>query len=58
MGGGLILTLRPPGRGNWTPVVIRIEQSRHAPLPLYVVPGQRLLIGGQELRVVSVQTSA
>lgn len=50
-----MLILKPPGRGNWTPVVLRIEQSKHAPLPLYVARGQVLVIGGQLLRVAGVQ---
>lgn len=54
----MILTLRPPGRGNWTPVMLRVEQSRHAPLPLYFHRGQRLQLGGQTFRVVRVQEAA
>ena len=53
----MIVILRPPGRGNWKPVVMTIEASRHAPLPLYVAPGQRIEIGGQVLRVVKVMTT-
>ena len=50
----MTLILRPPGRGNWAPVVMTIEQSKHSPLPLYVSRGQVLPIGGQLLRVVRV----
>lgn len=50
----MILTLRPPGKGNWKPVTLVIEHSKHAPLPLYVVRGQRLEIGGQVFRVARV----
>ena len=48
----MTVILRPPGRGNWAPVVMTIEPSRHAPLPLYVLPGQLVTIAGQVLRVV------
>jgi hypothetical protein len=48
------LILRPPGRGNWTPVVVTIAQSRHAPVPLEFHVGQRVEFGGQMLRVCAV----
>ena len=47
----MTLVLRPPGRGCWTPVVITIEQSKHAPMPLFFRVGQTLEIGGQTLVV-------
>lgn len=50
----MTVILRPPGRGNWQPVVLTIAQSKNSPLPLYVEPGQILHIGGQALRVVAV----
>lgn len=49
-----MLVCRPPGRGNWTPVIVAIQESRHAPLPLEVHVGQRLTIAGRELRVCQV----
>jgi hypothetical protein len=51
----LTLTLRPPGRGAWTPVVLTLEQSKHAPLPLEVHVGQRWVLGGRVFRVAKVQ---
>ncbi len=50
----MTVILRPPGRGNWQPVVLTIAQSKNSPLPLYVEPGQIVNIGGQNLRVVAV----
>ncbi len=50
----MTVILRPPGRGNWQPVVLTIAQSKNSPLPLYVERGQILHIGGQALRVVAV----
>jgi len=50
-GDQMTLVLRPPGRGCWTPVVITIEQSKHAPMPLFFRVGQTLEIGGQTLVV-------
>ena len=47
----MTLVLRPPGRGNWAPVTIVIEQSKHAPMPLFFRIGQVLEIGGQLLVV-------
>jgi hypothetical protein len=49
------LVLRPPGRGNWKPVVLRIDQSRNTPLPLEFHRGQRVELGGHVFRVVGVQ---
>jgi len=48
------LVLRPPGRGNWTRVVIVIDQSRHSPLPLFFAKGERITLGGRVLRVCEV----
>lgn len=48
------VVLRPPGKGNWTPVVVRVEQSRNAPLPLEFHRNQRVQIGGHVLRVAKV----
>ncbi len=49
-----MLLLRPPGRGNWHPVVIAVQQSRHAPRPLDFHVWQTVDTGGQRLRVVKV----
>lgn len=49
----MTVILRPPGRGNWRPVVLQVAGgSRLAPLDFYV--GQRVLLGGQHLRVSKV----
>jgi hypothetical protein len=50
----MTLILRPPGRGNWTPVVLTLEQSRHSPKPLLVKVGERVPLGGQVFRVARV----
>jgi len=50
------LTLRPIGRGNWSPVLLTIKPGRNSPLPLYVERGQRVQLGGQVYRVVRVAT--
>lgn len=49
-----MLLLRPPGRGNWTPIVLAITESKHSPLPLEVFVGQRLTIAGRVFRVAKV----
>jgi hypothetical protein len=49
------LILRPPGRGAWTPVVLTVENSRHAPLPLEVFVGQRWTLGGKVFRISEVR---
>jgi hypothetical protein len=48
----MTLTLRPPGRGNWTPIILRVEGARACPLLVRV--GQRMLLGGQEFRIAKV----
>lgn len=50
----MTLVLRPPGRGNWKPVVVTIDDSRHAPRPLEVVRGMRMVLAGQVFRVARV----
>lgn len=52
---GMILVLKPPGRGRWSPVLVTIQPSRNAPLPLYVARGQRVQLGGQVYRVAEVR---
>lgn len=55
------ITLRPPGRGNWDPLVL-VATGKHAPVLapalwsdlLGLRPGQTLQIGGVRWRVVSV----
>jgi hypothetical protein len=47
-----MLVLRPPGRGNWQPLIVAIEGRRLAPLLVRV--GQRMTIGGQVYRIAKV----
>ena len=49
-----MLICKPIGRGNWCPIVIRIEQSRNAPRPMDFHRGQIIQFGGQTLRVCVV----
>lgn len=51
----MTLILKPPGRGNWAAIVVTIQPSRHAPLPLYFARGQRIVMGGQTFRVAGVR---
>lgn len=50
----VMLILRPPGRGNWKPVVLRVEQGRNSPLPLEFHRNQRVELGGHVFRVSKV----
>lgn len=49
-----MLLLRPFGRGNWKPVLLRVEQSRNSPLPLEFHVNQRVVLGGHVFRVSKV----
>lgn len=49
-----MLVLRPCGRGNWKPVLLRIEQGRNSPLPLEFHRNQRVELGGYVFRVCQV----
>jgi hypothetical protein len=49
-----MLVLRPPGRGNWKPVLLRVEHSRNSPLPLEFYRNQRVELGGHVFRVAKV----
>lgn len=51
----MMLILRPPGRGNWQPLVIAITESKHAPLPLEVYVGQKWTIAGRVFRICEVR---
>ena len=48
----MTLILRPPGRGNWTPLHVSIEGKRAAPLLVRV--GQLLPLGGVLFRISKV----
>ena len=49
-----MLVLRPPGRGNWQPVRVMIDESKHAPQPMLFKPGDRVPLAGVLFRVVRV----
>jgi hypothetical protein len=48
----LTLSLKPKGRGRWTPVTLSIESPRAA--PLLVRAGQLLTLGGVVWRICKV----
>lgn len=47
-----MLICRPPGRGNWAPVVLTVEGKRAS--PLLIRAGQRFTLGGLVLRIARV----
>lgn len=47
-----MLLLRPPGKGNWAPLIVAIEGKRLAPLLIRV--GQRMTIADQVYRIAKV----
>ena len=47
-----MLILRPPGRGNWAPLILAVEGKRAA--PLLIRKGQRLPLGGVIYRIAKV----
>ncbi len=47
-----MLILRPPGRGNWSPLIVSVEGKRAA--PLLVRKGQTLALGGVVFRIARV----
>lgn len=49
-----MLLLRPPGRGNWKPVLLTVDASRNSPLPLQFHVNQRVELGGLVFRVAKV----
>jgi hypothetical protein len=49
----MTLILRPPGRGNWAPLIMKIDGERSAPLLVRV--GQLLTLGGQVFRIAGVK---
>ena len=49
-----MLILRPPGRGNWSPLVLAIEPGKHGPLPVEVFVGMRWMVGERVFRVAKV----
>jgi hypothetical protein len=49
-----MLILRPLGRGNWSPIVLAITESKHSPLPLEVHVGQQWTLAGRIFRISKV----
>lgn len=47
------LILKPPGRGNWTPLVIDYTGPRLLPLVVHV--GMTIVLAGVTFRVVEVR---
>lgn len=51
----MIVILRPPGRGAWSPVRLElVAPGKHGPLPLEVVVGMRWVLDGKVFRVSKV----
>lgn len=51
----MTVLLRPPGRGNWAPLTLRLgPPGKHGPLPLEVQVGQRWVLDGKVFRVSKV----
>lgn len=50
----MTLHLRPPGRGNWTPLVLIVSPGKNSPLPLEFYVGQRMDIAGHVFRVAKL----
>lgn len=48
----MTLTLRPPGRGNWHPLVMRLSGARSS---LFIRVGQTLFLGGITYRISKVE---
>ena len=46
------LILRPPGRGNWAPLIVAIEGKRAA--PMLVRKDQRIELGAVVYRIAKV----
>jgi hypothetical protein len=53
-GDRVTLILRPIGRGNWKPVLLRVEHSKNCPLPLEFHVDQRVTLAGHVLRIAKV----
>lgn len=51
----MTLVFRPPGPGNWAPVLVTIDQSRHAPNLLDLKPGDVVSFGACRLRLVEIR---
>lgn len=51
-----MLTLRPVGRGNWTPIVLLVQRTGKTPPPMFVAVNQRITLGGAVYRISKVTT--
>lgn len=51
----MTIVLKPPGPGNWTPILIRIRHSRNAPRPLEFHVGQIVKLGVRNLRIHAIR---
>lgn len=51
----MTLVLRPPGRGNWAPLIVRIEGKRFAPMAENVRPGMFFTLGSRTYRIAEVR---
>lgn len=51
----MTLVFRPPGPGNWAPVFVTIEQSRHSPSLFYLKVGDVVSFGACRLRLVEIR---
>lgn len=51
-----MLTLRPPGRGNWTPIVLAVQPQGKTPPPMFIAVNQRITLGGVVYRIAKVTT--
>lgn len=50
----MTLILRPPGRGNWKPVTMKVTGNPHLPPPMFFAVGQIVPLGGMVFRVSRV----
>lgn len=51
----MTLILRPPGRGNWSPITVTFEGARAQALALFVRPGLFMTIGPDLFRICEVR---
>lgn len=56
----MVAVLVPPGRGRWSPLILRWDEKRRdeLPLPLDLKPGDLVPVLGSTYRVQSVRQEA
>jgi hypothetical protein len=56
----MVAVLVPPGRGRWSPLILRWDERRRdeLPLPLDLKPGDLVPVLGSTYRVQSVRQEA